>query len=163
LAYSSFTLFDRRALVGGVGRRFITQADRDAALALFSGAIVIDTTGSMDDEAEYLKSEFQNISTAIDAVPERWSTPGARRLSRTARHRSRRRLRDGDCALRRAAHRRALLVRHRRLRDRRFARRPVDPVLFVIGSEAADIFRIAGNPTSGARTVDDGGGVVSPF
>ena len=55
----------------------IAQADRDAAHALFAGdrpsksrldvAIVIDTTGSMGDEAEYLKSEFQNISTAIDA------------------------------------------------------------------------------------------------
>ncbi|HEY1959464.1 MAG TPA: VWA domain-containing protein [Polyangiaceae bacterium] len=53
----------------------IAQADRDAAHALFAGdrasktrldiAIVIDTTGSMGDEAAYLKSEFQNISTAI--------------------------------------------------------------------------------------------------
>jgi hypothetical protein len=55
----------------------ITSAARDAAAALFAGdrpakqrldvAIVIDTTGSMGDEAEYLKSEFQNISGAIGA------------------------------------------------------------------------------------------------
>lgn len=53
----------------------ISSGDRDAAHALFANAqpaksrldvaIVIDTTGSMGDEAEYLKAEFQNISAAI--------------------------------------------------------------------------------------------------
>ncbi|HSQ63847.1 MAG TPA: VWA domain-containing protein [Polyangiaceae bacterium] len=57
------------------GQPPIAKADRDAANALFSGtrpakqrldvAIVIDTTGSMGDEASYLKTEFENISTAI--------------------------------------------------------------------------------------------------
>ncbi|HSQ68044.1 MAG TPA: vWA domain-containing protein [Polyangiaceae bacterium] len=55
----------------------IAQADRDSAAALFAGAraprqrldvaIVIDTTGSMGDEASYLRTEFQNISAAIAA------------------------------------------------------------------------------------------------
>jgi hypothetical protein len=55
----------------------IASADRDASNALFAGtrpakarldiAIVLDTTGSMGDEATYLTSEFQNISAAIDA------------------------------------------------------------------------------------------------
>ena len=53
----------------------IAQTDRDAANALFAGsraakqrldiAIVIDTTGSMGDEASYLSTEFQSISAAI--------------------------------------------------------------------------------------------------
>jgi hypothetical protein len=55
----------------------VAQADRDQAHGLFSGnrparsrldiAIVIDTTGSMQDEAAYLSAEFQNISAAITA------------------------------------------------------------------------------------------------
>jgi hypothetical protein len=54
----------------------LTQSARDAANALFAGArpakqrldvaIVIDTTGSMGDEAAYLSTEFQNISAAIE-------------------------------------------------------------------------------------------------
>jgi hypothetical protein len=65
----------------------IAAADRDAAQALFAGtrpakqrldiAIVLDTTGSMGDEAAYLTSEFQNISAAIDAqfpnADQRWA------------------------------------------------------------------------------------------
>jgi hypothetical protein len=63
------------ALPGGIP--LIAASDRAAANALFSGnrtakqrldiAIVIDTTGSMGDEASYLSSEFQNISAAIDS------------------------------------------------------------------------------------------------
>jgi len=59
------------------GIPLVAGADRDAAHALFAGtreakqrldiAIVIDTTGSMGDEAAYLSAEFQNISAAIAA------------------------------------------------------------------------------------------------
>ncbi|HEX3345457.1 MAG TPA: VWA domain-containing protein [Polyangiaceae bacterium] len=55
----------------------VATSDRDAAFALFAGnrspkqrldiAIVIDTTGSMGDEAAYLSTEFQNISAAIES------------------------------------------------------------------------------------------------
>lgn len=54
----------------------IAQADQDAANALFATrsarqrldiAIVLDTTGSMGDEASYLSTEFQNISAAIQS------------------------------------------------------------------------------------------------
>jgi len=65
----------------------IAQADRDSAAALFAGAraprqrldlaIVIDTTGSMTDEAAYLQSEFQSISAAIasdfPAADQHWA------------------------------------------------------------------------------------------
>ena len=53
----------------------VAASDRDSANALFAGnrtpmqrldiAIVIDTTGSMGDEASYLSTEFENISAAI--------------------------------------------------------------------------------------------------
>ena len=53
----------------------LSQTARDASQALFAGgrsakqrldiAIVLDTTGSMGDEASYLSAEFQNISAAI--------------------------------------------------------------------------------------------------
>jgi hypothetical protein len=58
-----------------IGAPSISTVARDAAHALFANAqapktrldvaIVIDTTGSMGDEAEYLKAEFENISGAI--------------------------------------------------------------------------------------------------
>ena len=63
------------ALGGGIPP--IAAGDRNAANTLFIGnraakqrldiAIVLDTTGSMGDEASYLSSEFQNISAAIDS------------------------------------------------------------------------------------------------
>jgi len=63
------------ALGGGIPP--IAAGDRNAANALFIGnraakqrldiAIVLDTTGSMGDEASYLSSEFQSISAAIDS------------------------------------------------------------------------------------------------
>lgn len=56
----------------------IAASDRDAAHALFAGAqparqrldvsIVLDTTGSMGDEAAYLTSEFQAISGEITSL-----------------------------------------------------------------------------------------------
>lgn len=59
------------------GAPSIAPTDRDAAAILFGGAraphqrldvaIVIDTTGSMGDEASYLQSEFSSISAAIAA------------------------------------------------------------------------------------------------
>jgi hypothetical protein len=69
------------------GAPTLTRAQRDAAHALFAGnrtpkqhldvAIVIDTTGSMGDEAAYLKAEFQNITTTIAAdfpsADQRWA------------------------------------------------------------------------------------------
>jgi hypothetical protein len=58
------------------GIPIIAGGDRDAAQTLFAGmrpakqrldiAIVIDTTGSMGDEAAYLQSELENISSAIN-------------------------------------------------------------------------------------------------
>lgn len=69
------------------GAPTLTMAQRDAAHTRFAGArtpeqhldvaIVIDTTGSMGDEAAYLKAEFQNITTTIAAdfpsADQRWA------------------------------------------------------------------------------------------
>jgi hypothetical protein len=84
--YDFFTsyLADKGSLTGAPP---IATADRDAAHLLFAGdrpakqrldvSIVIDTTGSMGDEAAYLQAEFQNISAAIDAdfpaADQHWS------------------------------------------------------------------------------------------
>jgi hypothetical protein len=72
--YSFFTSYlAANASLSGIPP--IAQSSRDAAAQLFAGdrspmqrldiAIVIDTTGSMGDEAQYLSAEFQNISAAI--------------------------------------------------------------------------------------------------
>ena len=75
----------RNASLSGIPS--IAQGDRDAAHTLFAGsrparqrldlALVLDTTGSMGDEAAYLQSEFANISGAIGALfpnaDQRWA------------------------------------------------------------------------------------------